>query len=191
MVQLSTGEILRAAVAAGSPVGKDVKQAMDRGELVGDTVVVSIIEERIENADCQKGFILDGFPRTLAQAKALDHMLDEKNLKLNRVIEIHMDDKVLTERIIGRFSCVSCGEGYHDRYRRPKVDGVCDACGGTKFDRRNDDNAETVSARLGAYHAETAPLLPYYRDRGVLSEVNGMTDVDDVTRQINDIVDAS
>lgn len=191
LVQLSTGDMLRAAAAAGSPVGLLAKQSMDRGELVDDEIVVSIIGERIDNADCQGGFILDGFPRTLAQAKELDALLDRKSLKLNRVIEIRMNDGVLTERIIGRFACANCREGYHDKYRRPKVEGVCDACGGTEFSRRDDDKEETVTARLGAYHAQTAPLLPYYRERGVLSEVDGMAKVDAVTRQINKIIDAA
>ncbi|NQV22013.1 MAG: adenylate kinase [Rhodospirillales bacterium] len=191
LVQLSTGDMLRAAAAAGSPVGLLAKQSMDRGELVDDEIVVSIIGERIDDADCQGGFILDGFPRTLAQAKELDAMLDHKSLKLDRVIEIRMDDGVLTERIIGRFACATCGEGYPDKYRRPKVEGVCDACGGTEFSRRDDDKEETVTARLGAYHAQTAPLLPYYRERGVLSEVDGMAEVDAVTRQINNIIDAA
>jgi adenylate kinase len=189
LVQLSTGDMLRAAISAGSKIGNDAKSAMDRGELVADSVVVGIIEERIAEADCASGFILDGFPRTLAQAEALDVMLSAKGLKLHKVIEIRMDDAVLTERITGRFACADCGEGYHDIYRRERVDGVCDACGGGNFSRRGDDNENTVKARLGAYHAQTAPLLPYYRERGVLGEVDGMADVDDVTAQIGKIVD--
>jgi adenylate kinase len=188
LVQLSTGDMLRAAAAAGTEVGKKTKAAMDRGEFVEDEVVVSIIEERIACADCQTGFILDGFPRTLAQAKALDEMLEQKGLKLNKVIEIHMDDRVLTERITGRFACAACGEGYHDKYRRPKVEGVCDACGGNDFSRRDDDNEEVVKARLGAYHAQTEPLLPYYKARGVLGEVDGMAEVDNVTQQIRRLI---
>jgi adenylate kinase len=187
LVQLSTGDMLRAA--AGTAAGKKAKAAMDRGEFVEDEVVVSIIEERIGLSDCQRGFILDGFPRTLAQAKALDEMLEQKGLKLRKVIEIHMDDGVLTERITGRFACAACGEGYHDKYRRPRVEGTCDACGGSEFSRRDDDNEEVVKARLGAYHAQTAPLLPYYRARGVLGEVDGMNEVDDVTRQISQLID--
>lgn len=189
LVQLSTGDMLRAAAAAGTEVGKKTKAAMDRGEFVEDEVVVSIIEERIACSDCQTGFILDGFPRTLAQAKALDEMLEQKGLKLNKVIEIHMDDGVLTERITGRFACAACGEGYHDKYRRPKVEGVCDACGGNDFSRRDDDNEEVVKARLGAYHAQTEPLLPYYQARGVLGEVDGMAEVDNVTQQIRRLID--
>jgi len=189
LVQLSTGDMLRAA--AGTAVGKKAKAAMDRGEFVEDEVVVSIIEERIGLSDCQRGFILDGFPRTLAQAKALDEMLEQKGLKLRKVIEIHMDDGVLTERITGRFACAACGEGYHDKYRRPRVEGTCDACGGSEFSRRDDDNEEVVKARLGAYHAQTAPLLPYYRARGVLGEVDGMNEVDDVTRQISQLIDGA
>ncbi len=185
LVQLSTGDMLRAAVTAGTPIGKVAKAAMDRGELVEDEVVISIIEERIGLSDCQGGFILDGFPRTLAQAKSLDSMLEQKGLKLDGVVEIRMDDKVLTERITGRFACASCGEGYHDKYRRPKVEGVCDSCGSNEFSRRDDDNEDTVKARLAAYHAQTAPLLPYYREQGVLMEVDGMAEVDNVTDQIN------
>ncbi|HIF11076.1 MAG TPA: adenylate kinase [Sneathiellales bacterium] len=191
LVQLSTGDMLRAAVANGSAVGLDAKVAMDRGALVDDSIVVAIIEERIDEPDCRNGFILDGFPRTEAQAEALDKMLSNKNLKLDKVIEIRTDDAVLTERITGRFACADCGEGYHDQFRQPLVKNVCDSCGGHNFSRRNDDNAETVRARLSAYHSQTAPLLPYYRQQGVLGEVDGMLGVDEVTDQITKIINGS
>jgi adenylate kinase len=189
LVQLSTGDMLRAAIAKGSAVGMDAKAAMDRGELVDDGIVVAIIEQRIDEPDCKDGFILDGFPRTLAQAEALDTMLENKGLKLHKVVEIRMDDAVLTERITGRFTCADCLEGYHDVYRRPRVSDVCDRCGGSSFSRRADDNEDTVKARLGAYHAQTAPLLPYYRERGVLGEVDGMAGLNEVANQIRKIVD--
>jgi adenylate kinase len=191
LVQLSTGDMLRAAIANGSAVGLDAKVAMDRGALVDDSIVVAIIEERIDEPDCRNGFILDGFPRTEAQAEALDKMLSNKNLKLDKVIEIRTDDAVLTERITGRFACADCGEGYHDQFRQPLVKNVCDSCGGHNFSRRNDDNAETVRARLSAYHSQTAPLLPYYRQQGVLGEVDGMLGVDEVTDQITKIINGS
>ena len=188
LVQLSTGDMLRAAVAAGTEIGRQAKSIMDRGELVPDAVVVSIIAERIGHEDCKRGFILDGFPRTVAQAEALDTMLAERGMKLDAVIEMKVVDEVLVERITGRYSCAKCGAGYHDRFQKPKVEGVCDKCGGTEFKRRADDNAETVSSRLAAYHAQTAPLLPYYRARGVLKSVDGLAAIDEVTRQLEAIL---
>ena len=184
LVQLSTGDMLRAAVAAGTEVGREAKAVMEAGELVSDGIVVSIIAERIAQPDCAGGFILDGFPRTLAQAGALDEMLAAKGLKIDRVIEIRVDDAALIERISGRFSCVRCGAAYHDTFNRPKADGVCDVCGGGEFTRRKDDNAETVAARLAAYNEQTAPLLPYYGARGTLRTVDGMADIDEVTKQL-------
>src|SRR5207344_3263155 len=124
--------------------------------------------------DCLKGFILDGFPRTEAQAQALDRMLDKKGKTLDRVVEMEVDEKALTERIVGRFSCAKCGTGYHDKFKRPKVDGVCDVCGSKEFVRRKDDNAETMKTRMAAYRAQTEPLRPYYATRGVLRKVDGM-----------------
>lgn len=184
LIQLSTGDMLRAAVAAGSPVGNRAKAIMEAGQLVPDEVMIQLIADRIGQADCRNGFVLDGFPRTIAQAEALDAMLKAKGLGLDRVIEMKVDDAALVRRIAGRFSCAKCGAVYHDDYRRPRANGVCDICGGTEFSRRKDDNAETVKARLAAYHAQTAPLLPYYRDRGILASVDGMADIDEVTRQV-------
>jgi len=191
LVQLSTGDMLRAAVAAGTEVGRRAKATMDAGGLVSDDIVVAIIEDRITDPDCAGGFILDGFPRTLAQAEALDAMLARRDRKIDRVIEMEVNDAALIERISGRFSCAKCGAAYHDRFNRPKVDDVCDFCGGTEFVRRKDDTAETVAARLTAYHAQTAPLLPYYAARGVLRAVDGMAEIDDVTRQIEEALDGA
>jgi len=188
LIQLSTGDMLRAAVAAGSDIGREAKAIMDRGELVSDAVVVSIISDRIGHDDARGGFILDGFPRTVAQAEALDSMLTARGLKLDAVVEMKVVDDVLVERITGRYSCGKCGFGFHDRFLVPKVAGVCDKCGGTEFKRRADDNAETVSSRLAAYHAQTAPLLPYYAARGVLRAVDGMADIDEVSRQLEGIL---
>ena len=188
LVQLSTGDMLRAAVTAGTEVGKKAKNFMDAGKLVTDEIVVGIIADRIEEDDCKQGFLLDGFPRTVAQAEALDSMLDQKALKLDAVVEMQVDDEALVDRITGRYTCADCNQGYHDENLKPKVDGVCDNCGSTNFKRRADDNRETVSSRLEAYHAQTAPLLPYYEAQGVLKVVDGMADIDDVTAQISEVL---
>ncbi|MCH7929106.1 MAG: adenylate kinase [Proteobacteria bacterium] len=189
LVQLSTGDMLRAAVAAGTEVGLKAKAVMEAGELVSDDIVVAIVADRIAGPDCAGGFVLDGFPRTVAQAEALDTVLDGNGMRIDHVVEMTVDDDALVERISGRFSCVACGAAYHDRFNRPKVEGVCDACGGGEFVRREDDNAETVATRLRAYHAQTAPLLPYYRERGALRPVDGMAEIDAVTRQIEAVLD--
>ncbi len=189
LVQLSTGDMLRALVASGSELGLEAKRIMDAGQLMSDDLMVEMISARIGEPDCAKGFILDGFPRTTPQAEALDKMLEEKGLQLDAVIEIAVDDEALVERITGRYSCARCGAGYHDEFQRPKVDGVCDSCGGSDFKRRADDNEETVRSRLKAYHAQTAPILPHYRDKGVLSSVDGMADIDEVTRQLESVLD--
>ncbi|MEE8202910.1 MAG: adenylate kinase [Alphaproteobacteria bacterium] len=189
VVQLSTGDMLRAAVAAGTEVGAKAQAVMEAGGLVPDEIVVSIIAERIAEPDCAAGFILDGFPRTVAQAESLDTMLAEKGLGIDHVIEMQVDDKALIERLSGRFSCAGCGAAYHDSFNRPKVEGVCDVCGGTEFTRRKDDNAETVGTRLEAYHGQTAPLLPYYGSRGALRSVDGMAEIDEVARQIRAVID--
>lgn len=188
LVQLSTGDMLRAAVKQGTEVGKQAKSYMDAGALVPDEVVIGIIADRIDEPDCKNGFILDGFPRTVAQAEALDRMLADKNLELSAVIEMKVDDAALVERITGRFSCAKCGAGYHERFNKPKVEGVCDKCGSTEFVRRADDTRETVASRLEAYHEQTAPLLPYYRQRGKLKTVDGMADIDEVTRQLENVL---
>jgi adenylate kinase len=184
LVQLSTGDMLRALVASGAPLGLQAKEIMESGQLMPDELMIQMISERIDQPDCAKGFILDGFPRTVPQAKALDRMLSGKGMRLDHVIEMRGDDAALIERITGRYTCAKCGKGYHDRFEKPKVEGVCDVCGGTEFTRRADDNEETVRCRLAAYHKQTAPILPYYRERGVLETVDGMADIDDVTRDI-------
>jgi adenylate kinase len=184
LVQLSTGDMLRAAVASGSPLGQQAKRVMEAGQLMPDDVIIAMIAERIEAPDCRKGFVLDGFPRTRGQAAALDAMLAGRRARLDRVVEIAVDEGALVERISGRFACSSCGAGYHDRFKAPRVAGVCDTCGGTAFTRRKDDNAETVTARLVAYREQTAPILPYYAERDLLARVDGMADPDEVTRQI-------
>lgn len=186
LVQLSTGDMLRAAVAAGTDIGTQAKETMERGELVSDNIVIGIISERIEEPDCAGGFLLDGFPRTVAQAEALDEILTQKNKTLDAVIEIRADDEQLVERITGRFTCAKCGEGYHDTFRRPVTDGICDKCGGSEFSRRKDDNQETVRSRLRAYHAQTEPLVGYYGGNGRLKSVDGMLDIKSVNRQIEE-----
>lgn len=191
LVQLSTGDMLRAAVASGSEVGRTAKAVMEAGGLVPDGVMVRMIEERIEAPECAGGFILDGFPRTLAQAEALDDMLARKGHRLDAVIEMRVEDPALVERIAGRFSCAGCGAGYHDRFQPPGTEGVCDRCGGTAFTRRADDNAETVRARLAAYRAQTAPLLPYYRASGALRSVDGMAAVECVGGEIDEMLDGA
>jgi adenylate kinase len=188
IVQLSTGDMLRAAVKAGSPIGKQAKAVMDAGKLVSDDIMIGLISERIEQADCKNGFILDGFPRTVPQAEALDKMLKDKGIKLDKVIEVEVPDALLVERITGRFTCAKCGEGYHDKFKQPQKAGVCDVCGGTEFTRRADDNAETVGARLKAYHDQTAPLMPYYKGKGLLEVIDGNRDIDVVTGDLERVL---
>ncbi len=185
IVQLSTGAMLRAAVKAGTEIGKKAEAVMKSGGLVSDEIVIGIIADRIDEPDCKNGFILDGFPRTLPQAAALDKLLVQKGKKLDRVVEIKVDDTALVDRISGRFSCAKCGAGYHDTHKKPVKEGVCDNCGSTEFSRRADDNAETVKNRLMAYYRETAPLLGYYFAKGNLQSVDGMAQIDEVTRQID------
>ena len=188
LVQLSTGDMLRATIASGSDLGKQIKSIVDAGALVPDDIMIRMIAGRIEQPDCRNGFILDGFPRTTAQAEALDRMLAEKSMKLDHVIEMAVDAEVLVRRIAGRYSCAKCGTGYHDEYQRPRKEGVCDRCGSTEFKRRSDDQPETVRARLDAYEKQTAPLLPYYRRKGLLRQVDAMAPIEAVTRQIEDIL---
>lgn len=185
LVQLSTGDMLRAAVKAGTPVGQAAKQIMESGGLVSDEIVIKIIEDRIAQPDCANGFILDGFPRTLAQAAALDELLAAKSLKLDAVIELKVDDEALVERISGRYTCANCGMGYHDTFKVPEVAGVCDECGSTEFTRRKDDNAETVRTRLMAYYRETAPLIGYYFAKDKLRSIDGMAPIKEVTGSID------
>ena len=190
LVQLSTGEMLRAAVQARTPVGLEAKPIMERGDLVPDAIVIGIIAERIEQPECKNGVIFDGFPRTLAQAAALDKMLKEKKKKVDAVIELKVDDKKLVERIVGRFSCAKCGTGYHDRFKRPKARGVCDVCQSTSFVRREDDTADTVRDRLMVYYRDTSPLIGYYYCKGNLQTVDGMGSIEDVGKAIASGLDA-
>jgi adenylate kinase len=184
LVQLSTGDMLREAKDSGSELGRKAKPIMDAGHLVPDDLMIEIIAERIDQPDCAGGFILDGFPRTIPQAEALDAMLAERNMQLHSVIEMKVNEEILVERITGRYTCATCGAGYHDSFQKPKVAGVCDNCGGTEFKRRVDDTEDTVRTRLAAYHAQTAPILPYYKKKGVLQAVDGMAGIDEVTHQI-------
>ena len=184
LVQLSTGDMLRAAVASGSELGQRARSIMEAGQLVPDELVIALISQRLDQPDAQNGVILDGFPRTTAQAGALDRMLTDKGLKLDHVIEMKVDDALPIDRISGRYTCAKCGEGYHDRNKKPKVAGVCDRCGSREFKRRPDDNASTVRTRLDAYHRQTAPILPYYRAKGVLQSVDGMASIDAVTKSL-------
>jgi adenylate kinase len=188
LVQLSTGDMLRAEVASGSALGQQARQVMEAGQLVSDEIVINIIDKRIDAPDCKAGFVLDGFPRTEKQAVALDEMLGRKGGRIDGVIELAVDEDALVERISGRFACARCGAGYHDKFQRPKKDGVCDVCGGTEFTRRKDDNAETVKARLEAYREQTAPILPYYQRKGLLQRVDGMADPDAVTEEIEGVL---
>jgi len=175
--QLSTGDMLRAAVAEGSDLGKQAVSIMEAGDLVPDDLMIKLISARIGQIDCANGFILDGFPRTSAQAQALDTMLSERKLNLDKVISISVDEDALVERIIGRYSCANCGAGYHDTFQQPKSEGICDQCGGKNFSRRKDDNRETVLSRLNTYHQQTAPIIPHYEADGRLVRVDGMAEI--------------
>ncbi len=188
LVQLSTGDMLRAAVKAGTDVGREADAVMKAGGLVSDDIVIRIISERIDQPDCANGFILDGFPRTLPQAAALDVLMQQKGKKLDKVIELKVDDSALIDRISGRFTCGKCGAGYHDQNKPTKVAGTCDSCGSTEFVRRADDNAETVKNRLMAYYRQTAPLLGYYFAFQRLVSVDGMAPIADVARQLDEVV---
>lgn len=184
MVQLSTGDMLRAAVKAGTPTGLKAKAIMDAGELVPDDVVSGIIGERLDQMTGGEGAIFDGYPRTAAQAEALDQLLADRGRKLDRVIELTVDEDALVERITGRYTCAKCGEGYHDKFKQPKVAGVCDVCGSTEFKRRPDDNEETVRTRMAEYRGKTAPIIPIYEARGILARVDGMADIDHVSAAV-------
>jgi adenylate kinase len=187
--QVSTGDMLRAAVQAGTPLGREADRIMKAGKLVPDGIMIDMIAERIDQPDCREGVILDGFPRTVRQAEALDAMLAKRGHRLDAVIEMVVDDAVLVERIAGRYSCGKCGAVYHDRTKQPKVVGVCDVCGAREFKRRPDDNPETVRARLQEYYQQTAPIIPYYKGKGLLKQVDGMAQVDGVARQIEAVLE--
>ena len=188
LVQLSTGDLLRAAVAAGTPAGKQAKAVMEAGDLVSDEIVIAILRDRIAEPDCAKGVILDGFPRTTVQAEALDDLLAETRQRINAAISLEVDDAAMVERISGRYTCATCGEGYHDSFKTPARDGICDSCGGSDFNRRADDTAETVASRLAAYHAQTAPLITYYEGKGVLQSIDAMGEIDSIARGMAGIV---
>ena len=186
--QLSTGDMLREAVANETDIGKKAKAVMDAGNLVSDDIVNAIVSERLDHDDCKNGFILDGFPRTLEQAEALSGMLAEKNLKLDTVIELKVDDEALVERVAGRYTCGNCGEGYHDTFKKPAKENVCDRCGQSQFKRRPDDNAEVMRTRLFTYYKETSPLLGFYYAKGDLKSVDGMGDIADIFNAIDNIL---
>jgi len=184
LVQLSTGDLLRAAVAAGTEAGQQARDVMESGALVSDEIVLAILSDRLEEPDCAKGVILDGFPRTTGQAQALDKLLYTKGQAVNAAISLEVDDVKMVVRITGRFTCGACGEGYHETFKAPKVEGTCDGCGARDMKRRADDNAETVMARLDAYHAQTEPLLAYYTERGALKKVDAMGEIDAIASDL-------
>tara|TARA_B100000678_G_C18162479_1_gene483656 strand:+ start:606 stop:1250 length:645 start_codon:yes stop_codon:yes gene_type:complete len=188
MRQLSTGDMLRAAVKAQTEVGKQAKAIMDAGELVSDDIVSALIDEELAALPEDTGAIFDGYPRTAAQAEQLDALLAKHGRKLDRVIELQVNEDALVDRITGRFTCAACGEGYHDRHKTPEREGVCDKCGSTEFKRRPDDNEETVRHRMQVYRSETAPILPYYEERGLVSRIDGMGSIEDVSASIDAIV---
>ncbi len=189
MVQLSTGDMLRAAKTSGTEMGKKVAAVMDRGELVTDEIVIGLIEEQLTTADAAGGFIFDGFPRTLAQADALGALLEKVGKKLDTVIEMRVDDSALVKRITGRFTCGNCGAGYHEEFKKPAKDGVCDECGSTEFKKRADDNEESLKTRLMAYYKETSPLIGYYYAKGKLQSVDGLGAMDAVASDITKALD--
>lgn len=188
LVQLSTGDLLRAAVAAGTPAGMAAKAVMEAGGLVSDDIVLAILQDRMAQADTARGVIFDGFPRTAGQAAALDDLLAANGQRVTAAVSLEVDDEAMVGRVSGRSTCAGCGEGYHDEFKQPAVAGVCDKCGGTAFRRRADDNAETVRARLGAYHAQTAPLIAYYEGCGVLERIDAMADIAAVAGALSSIV---
>ncbi len=189
MVQLSTGDMLRAAVKAGTPTGQKAKAVMEAGQLVSDEIVSGIIGEALDALAPETGVIFDGYPRTEAQAVSLDGLLADRGRSLHHVIELVVDEEALVDRVTGRFTCANCGAGYHDRYKLPKVDGMCDKCGSHEFKRRPDDNAETVRTRMAEYRAKTAPILPIYEARGIVQHVDGMADIDHVSGAIEAILE--
>ncbi|HEY1096335.1 MAG TPA: adenylate kinase [Alphaproteobacteria bacterium] len=188
IVQISTGDMLRARMTKGDDFAAEIKKIIADGKYVPDEAMVKMIDERINEPDCKNGFILDGFPRTVAQAEALDKMLTAQSKALNAVIELKVDEEALVERIVGRFSCAKCGATYHSKFNPTKVEGVCDVCGGTEFTCRTDDNEETLRKRLETHNKQTAPILPYYASKGMLKQVDGMQDVAHVSVAIKSLL---
>lgn len=188
LVQLSTGDLLRAAVAAGTPAGLAAKAVMEAGGLVSDAIVLAILKDRMAQPDVARGVILDGFPRTDAQAAALDSLLAQAGGRVTAAVSLEVDDDAMIARVAGRYTCAGCGEGYHDQFKQPRVAGVCDQCGGTAFKRRADDTAETARARLEAYHAQTAPLIAHYERLGVLERIDAMGDIAGIAGTLGAIV---
>jgi adenylate kinase len=188
MRHLATGDMLRAVTTSGSQLGLRVKAIMDSGQLVPDGIIIDMIAERIGEPDCKAGFILDGFPRTVPQAQALDQMLRQRRLALDHVILFEVDDAVLVDRLSGRFTCAKCGASYHQRHNPPRIEGVCNICGSREFIHRPDDRPEAVAARFEVYRRQTEPILPYYRERGLLRVIDGMAAIDEVTREIDRIL---
>ena len=192
IAQISTGDIFRENIKNQTPLGREIDQLLKDGKLVPDDLTNQVMDIRLDNPDCKKGFILDGYPRSASQAEALDMILNQKGVKLDAVIQMAVDDEKLVERVSGRFTCAQCGEGYHDAFKKPATEGVCDNCGATgAFKRRPDDNADTVKTRLNEYHEKTAPILPYYEKRGLLKHVDGMASMDEVASQIEGILKAA
>jgi adenylate kinase len=188
MLQLSTGDMLREAVAQDTPTGRHAKAVMDAGELVSDEIVSALIGDELDAMPATQGAIFDGYPRTAAQAASLDAILQSRGRRLDRVIELNVDEDALVVRITGRFTCATCGKGYHDKFERPQVEGTCDKCGGHEFKRRPDDNEATVRTRMAEYRAKTAPILPLYEARGLVARVDGMADIDEVTSVIEGLL---
>ena len=190
MVQLSTGDMLRAAKSSGTEMGKKVAAVMERGELVTDDIVIGLIEEQLAGGEGSgSGFIFDGFPRTLAQADALGALLDKVGQTLDTVIEMRVDDSALVKRITGRFTCGACGAGYHEEFKKPAKDGICDECGKSDFKKRSDDNEDSLKTRLMAYYKETSPLIGYYYAKGQLQSIDGLGTMEavagDITQALN------
>ncbi|NME36281.1 MULTISPECIES: adenylate kinase [Fusobacterium] len=185
--QISTGDILRAAVKEGTPMGLEAKACMEAGKLVSDEIIIGIIKDRLAKDDCKKGFILDGFPRTIAQAEALEVLMKEMNIKLDKVISLNVPDELIVGRVIGRRVCKDCGGSFHVEFNPPKVEGICDFCGG-ELVQRKDDSAETVGKRLNEYHAQTAPLFDFYMERGILADIDGTKEIDEITKEIFNIL---
>ena len=188
MVQLSTGEMLRAEVKSGTEIGLKAKDIIEAGKLVVDDIVVDMIDRRLDGAEINAGFILDGFPRTVSQANSLDYLLKKRDMSIDRVVEFRVNEEVLVKRITGRYSCTDCHQGYHEEYQKPQVPGTCDQCGGTKFTRRAEDNEGTVRSRLMEYFAATAPIVDFYDERGILVSIDGMAEIGQITEQLETIV---